>query len=150
MKKILVLFLALVLVLGITSITFAVTEEEVIKEEPVKIEMETANIEDTVEEIPIEESTITIEDTVEPEVIIEDEVLCPHMDGEWYYDLTENTDGTITYFRTCDCGAYEELSKQSFYDLGGQYEDCDKGRHYWCEENDDTRYCEECGYSETY
>lgn len=126
MKKIIVLFLSLVLVLGITSIAFAVTDD---KEEPVEVETEAVQ-----EEIIIEE---------EPE-IVEDETSCPHTWGEWYYDLTEHEDGSITYFRMCECGAYEELSEQDFLDAGGQYENCDKGRHNWCEDG----YCEECGYSE--
>lgn len=127
MKKIIVLLLSLVLVLGITNIAFAVTEDK----EPVRVEA-------VQEEIVIAEPV-----TVETEA----EAVCPHTWGEWYYDLTEHDDGSITYFRTCHCGAYEELSEQTFYDAGGQYENCDKGRHYWYEDTD-IRYCEECGYSE--
>lgn len=129
MKKIIVLLLSLVLVLGITSMAFALTSD---KEEPAKVETE---IEDVQEEIITEE----------PEVVVEES--CPHTGGEWYYDLTEHEDGSITYFRSCECGLYEELSEQTFYDAGGQYEDCGKGRHYWCEDAE-IRYCEECGYSE--
>lgn len=128
MKKVVLILLSIVLVLGITSIAFAVPDD---KEEPVKVETEAVQ-----EEIIIEEE--------QEKVVIEDETSCPHTWGEWYYDLTEHGDGSITYFRSCECGAYEELSEQDFLDAGGQYENCDKGRHNWCEDG----YCEECGYSE--
>lgn len=171
MKKIIVIFLSLVLVLGITSMAFAVTEDEepvkvksaaeavedqivieepikvaeeetesVIEEEPIKVETETESVEAVKEEEPVEVAE-------EPIEIAEEETVCPHMWGEWYYDLIEYEDGSTTYFRTCECGAYEELEYQKWSDLGGQYEDCDKGRHYWCEEKN-IRYCEECEYIE--
>lgn len=124
MKKIIVILASLVLVLGFANIALAATEDK----EPVKVEA-------VQEEIVIEEPV-----TVETET----EAVCPHTWGEWYYDLTEHEDGSTTYFRSCECGAYEELGEQAFYDAGGQYEDCDKGRHNWCEDG----YCEECGYSE--
>lgn len=130
MKKIILILLPLVLVLGIVNIALA---DEV-------------EIEDIEEEIVLEESTeeeIIVEEE-QDKVVIEDETSCPHTWGEWYYDLTEYEDGSTTYFRSCECGAYEELGEQAFYDAGGQYEDCDKGRHNWCEDG----YCEECGYSE--
>jgi len=130
MKKILLLFLSLMLVLGITNIALA-------HDKPIKMEA----IE---EEIVIEETEN--EDTVEVETV-KDKTSCSHTWGEWCYDLIEHEDGSITYFRSCDCGAYEELSERAFLDLGGQYEDCSKGRHYWCDE-DGIRFCEECGYSE--
>lgn len=123
MKKIIVILFSLVLILGYANIALAVTDEE-----PVKVESE---VEDVQEEIVVEE---------EPEAVV-DETSCPHTWGEWYYDVD------VTYFRSCECGAYEELSEQEFYDAGGQYENCDKGRHYWCEKAG-IRYCEECGYSE--
>ena len=121
MKKIIILLLSLVLVLGIANIALAM-------EEPVQVEAEQ-------EEIIIEEQEVVEEDG------------CPHTWGEWFYDLTEHEDGSYTYFRWCECGAYEELDEQTFYDLGGQYEDCDMGRHYW-HEDDGVLYCEECGFSE--
>lgn len=138
MKKILTILLSLVLVLGITSMAFAVTEDE----EPVKVKFAAEAVDDqTVIEEPVEVAE-------EPIEIVEEETVCPHTWGEWYYDLIEHEDGSTTYFRTCECGAYEELEYQRWSDLGGQYEDCDKGRHYWCEEDDIVRYCEECGYVE--
>lgn len=155
MKKIIVIFLSLVLVLGITITAFAVTEDEepvkvksaaeavedqIVIEEPIKVETETESVEAVKEEEPVEVAE-------EPIEIAEEETVCPHTWGEWYYDLIEYEDGSTTYFRTCECGAYEELEYQKWSDLGGQYEDCDKGRHYWCEE-ENIRYCEECEYIE--
>lgn len=116
MKKIILLLFSLVLVLGYANIALAIDEE------PVQAEAEV-----------VQEETIT----EESEAVVEEDA-CPHTFGEWYYDVD------VTYFRSCECGAYEELDEQTFYDLGGQYEDCDKGRHNWCEDG----YCEECGYSE--
>ena len=156
MKKILTIFLSLVLMLGITSMAFAVTEDkepvkvksaaeavedQIVIEEPIKVETETESVEAVKEEEPVE---VAEEPTERAE---EDETVCPHTWGEWYYDLIEYEDGSTTYFRTCECGAYEELEYQKWSDLGGQYEDCDKGRHYWCEE-ENIRYCEECEYIE--
>lgn len=142
MKKIIVILFSLVLILGYVNISFAVTGDD--KEEPVKVEAET---EDLQEEIVIEEVE-TESEAVESEMDVEeDEPIYPYMCGEWYYDLTEHEDGSITYYRWYDNGEYEELSEQTFYDAGGQYENCDKGRHYWCEDTE-IRYCEECGYIE--
>lgn len=116
MKKIIIL-LALVIVFGVANIALAV-------EEPVQLEDE------AVQEEIIEE---------EPEVVVEEDA-CPHMWDEWYYDVE------VTYFRSCECGAYEELSEEAFHDLGGIYANCDMGRHYW-QEDDGTLWCEECGYT---
>lgn len=117
MKKILIL-LALVLVLGVANIALAV-------EEPAMVETE-----------------------IEQEEIIEDEAesvsesdACPHTWGEWDYGVK------ITYFKTCECGGYEELDEQTFYDVGGQFESCANGKHYWYEDGE-VRYCELCGYTE--
>ena len=121
MKKILIL-LALVIVFGVANIALAV-------EEPVQAETEVVQ-----EEIITEEAEAVEEDG------------CPHTWGEWFYDLTEHEDGSYTYFRWCYCGAYEELDEQTFCDLGGQYVDCENGRHNWCVF--EIKCCEDCGLSE--
>ena len=124
MKKIILLLLSLVLVLGYANIALAIDEE------PVQAETEV-----------VQEETIT----EESKAVVEEEG-CPHTWGEWFYDLTEHDDGSITYFRWCYCGAYEELDEQTFCDLGGQYVDCENGRHNWCVF--EIRCCEDCGLSE--
>ena len=123
MKKIILLLLSLVLVLGYANIALAVDEE------PVKVE-----VEEVQEEIIEEDEAVVEEDA------------CPHTWGEWFYNLTEHDDGSITYFRWCYCGAYEELDEQTFCDLGGQYVDCENGRHNWCVF--EIKCCEDCGLSE--
>lgn len=133
MKKFMLFFLFILLILGISSITFAGTTDE----ETVLLEESS-----TVEEEVVEEDTFEDSSTDFPI-----EGTCPHMWGEWYYDMTEHEDGSCTFFRTCECGAYEELSEQQYLDSGGQYEDCDKERHYNCEE-ENILYCEECNYKE--
>ena len=119
MKKIIIL-LALVIVFGVANIALAV-------EEPVQVETETEEV---------QEETIT----EETEAVVEEDA-CPCTWGEWYYDVK------VTYFRSCECGAYEELDEQTYYHLGGQYENCNNGRHNWCEDAD-SRYCEICGHTE--
>ena len=116
MKKILIL-LALVIVFGVANVALAVEEVE-----------EPANVEAEQEEIIEEES-----EAVEEEG-------CSHSFGEWYYNVS------VTYYRSCECGAYEEMDEETFYDLGGIYANCDMGRHYWIED-DGTLWCEECGYT---
>ena len=144
MRKILVL-LTCAMMLGLSNIALAaedpvVVESEVQEEIATEEELETEVEEDWEED----QDETTTEDEDEEEV---EEIGCPHNWGEWEYDLTEHDDGSITCFRYCECGQYEELDEESYCDLGGQYENCDAGRHYWCEE-DGLRYCEECGYTE--
>lgn len=119
MKKIIVLLFSLVLILGYANIALAVDEE------PATVETEIEQ-----EEI-IEEAS---------ESVVEEDA-CPHTWGEWEYGVK------ITYFKTCECGGYEELDEQTFYDVGGQFEHCANGNHYWYEDAD-IRYCELCGYTE--
>ena len=152
MKKILI-SLVCAMMFGLSNIALAVeapemveteVQEEIITEEEIEVE------EDQEEEFEEDQDETTTEDEDEVEDEDEEEVEeigCPHNWGEWEYDLTEHDDGSITCFRYCDCGQYEELDEQTYCDLGGQYENCDAGRHYWCEE-DGIRYCEECGYVE--
>ena len=134
MKKTILLLLSLVLILGYANIALAVDKE------PVTVEAE----EETLIEEPVEEDAEAVEDEVIIEEPEEEEPACAHMYGSWNFDLIEHDNGSTTFYRWCECGAYEELDEQTFYDLGGQYENCEKGRHYWGE----IRYCKECGYSE--
>lgn len=136
---------------GVSNIALAVekpvmveaeVQEEIITEEELETE-----VEPVIEEEQEEEEIVTEEEETTTEEPVVEEEGCPHTFGEWIYDLTEHDDGSVTYFRYCDCGAYEEMEEQSFCDAGGQYENCEVGRHYWCEE-DGIRYCEECGYAE--
>lgn len=211
MKKILIIFLSLIMLLGITNIAFAVTEEtvkaetkavetEIVTEEELEVPKDMCEgYEDGIyfkpnhfgdcelheycyicpngctikEDLYIDENGNWISDKTcivcghgtcelvtenyvnsfndieeDSEAIIKaEEASCPHTWNEWEYDLIEHEDGSVTYFRFCECGAYEEMEEQAYFDAGGQYEDCDKGRHYWCDE-ENIRYCEECGYSE--
>lgn len=138
MRKILVL-LSIIMMFGLSNIALAV-------EKPVMVETEAVQEEIIIEEVYEEETEEIYEDEEVYEEIEEDG--CPHTWGEWIYDLTENDgSGNVTYFRYCDCGAYEVLDEETYCDSGGQYENCEVGRHYWCEE-DGIRYCEECGYAE--
>lgn len=121
MKKIILILLSLVLVLGYANIALAIDEE------PIQVEAETEEV---------QEETIT----EESESVVEEDA-CPHTWGEWEYGVK------ITYFKTCECGGYEELDEQTFYDVGGQFEHCANGNHYWYEDAD-IRYCELCGYTE--
>lgn len=150
MKKILsvILIVALTLSMGIYSFAESKPEEVepenlvITTEKPVEVE-EVESIEESVEEMQEEaenhdnEDTEPADDTIEVEEEILEEEHC------WFYDLTEEN-GTVTYFRICEeCGRNETLKEQNFYDLGGQWENCEKGRH-----NFYNGHCELCGQEE--